>query len=399
MTVNRTDYNEIAEWDSDLLDELAQKDKPLDYGGLVVYSRDWTIETIVNQINKGNIDLYARFQRRHAWKDDKKSRLIESLIIGIPVPEIVIAENPKKKKSFIVIDGKQRLLTIAGFINPDKYQYWKTPKVKKLATRPDLNGLTFEQIKGDPQYEGVLREFFNADLRCTILGNYGSYDILYDIFYRLNTGSEPLTSQELRQVLNKGEFADYLMKITSDPQPIQEVLKLSEPDPRLRDVEMILRFMAFVLFSESYRGNLRKFLDDQMGAITENWETYAQQIRSLYDDLNSSIFKLQKVMESTKIGRKFTKDKWEGRINKALFEVETYYFMHLTDDIIDKKSAYFLEQFKIFCGENADFRKSIEIATNNLDSYAIRHKLFNGFINSVFETDIPMLPFNYTFSE
>jgi len=110
-----------------------------------------------------------------------------------------------------------------------------------ILVRHELNGLTFEQIANDSSYEDEHRAFLNADVRCTIISNYESPDILYDIFYRLNTGSVPLSSQELRQVLNKGPFADYLMNITNETQPIHKVLKLDEPDPRLRDVEMTVR--------------------------------------------------------------------------------------------------------------------------------------------------------------
>ncbi len=104
------------DWNEDIIKDISSK---IDES-LHVFSRDCTVETIVSQIEKGNIDLNPKFQRRNAWNDLKRSKLIESLIIGIPVPEIVLAEDPKMKKSFIVIDGKQRLLTIAGYINPEK---------------------------------------------------------------------------------------------------------------------------------------------------------------------------------------------------------------------------------------------------------------------------------------
>src|SRR5437764_436271 len=129
-------------WNDDVLEGI----HPTDLKSLVVYSRDWTIETINNQIEQKNIDLNPEFQRRNAWTDDKRSRLIESLIIGIPVPEIVLAEHPKKKKSFIVIDGKQRLLTIAGYIDP-KIPYWKRPKLGKLVIRKDLNGVSYSKLE------------------------------------------------------------------------------------------------------------------------------------------------------------------------------------------------------------------------------------------------------------
>ena len=111
----------------------------VDVSDVVVYARDWTIETIFNQINIENIDLNPKFQRRNAWNDDKRSKLIESIIMGYPIPEIVLAENPNKKRSFIVIDGKQRLLTIAGYISHDKYKYWNRPVLKGLKVLKDLN--------------------------------------------------------------------------------------------------------------------------------------------------------------------------------------------------------------------------------------------------------------------
>ena len=83
------------DWNKEIIEDIALK--PKDISDLVVYSRDWTVETIVNQIKKSNIDLNPKFQRRNAWNDDRRSKLIESLIIGIPVPEIVLAEDVKKK--------------------------------------------------------------------------------------------------------------------------------------------------------------------------------------------------------------------------------------------------------------------------------------------------------------
>ena len=138
-------------------------------------------------------------------------------------------------------------------------------------------------MENDPTYENELRAFQNADVRCTVVDSADqSWDIFYNIFYRLNTGSVPLSSQELRQVLNKGPFADYLMDITDKSEPIHRVLRCKVPDPRLRDAELILRFMAFVIFSSEYRGNLRRFLDDKMKHITEHWKEYRGRVEQVF---------------------------------------------------------------------------------------------------------------------
>lgn len=88
---------------------------PENFEEAVIWGTDWTTETIFTQLQKGNIDLNPSFQRRDAWTDREKSRLIESLILGLPVPPIILAENKNKKNSYIVIDGKQRLLSIRRF--------------------------------------------------------------------------------------------------------------------------------------------------------------------------------------------------------------------------------------------------------------------------------------------
>ncbi len=383
-----TNYINEETWNDDILESI----HPTGLSSLVVYSRDWTIETIVNQIEQKNIDLNPKFQRRNAWKDDKRSRLIESLIVGIPVPEIVLAEDPMIKRSFIVIDGKQRLLAIAGFMNHENFQYWGKPKLSKLAVREDLNGIDYNTMKADPSFGNELRAFLNADIRCTIISNFSSDDILYDIFYRLNTGSVPLSSQELRQVLNKGAFADYLMQITNKLQPVHSILGLEEPDARLKDVEIILRFIAFTLFGKEYKGNLKNFLDSSMRRITKEWDQYKSRVEKTYWRFNNSVKLLEQALGTGKVGRKVINGKWESSFNKALFEVEAFYFMHLTKQVVEPNKEKFKNAFKDLCTNNSEFRESIEIATSNLDRYQSRYREYRSMINQVFRKHIKEIP-------
>src|SRR5437763_16553657 len=111
----------------------------LDAYNVVVAARDWTVDTIVQQVKEGNIDLDPAFQRRNAWRDDRRSRLIESFILGFPVPQIVLAENPRQRRSYIVIDGKQRLLTIAGLYLAEYRDYWTHARLDGLNVLRGLN--------------------------------------------------------------------------------------------------------------------------------------------------------------------------------------------------------------------------------------------------------------------
>jgi hypothetical protein len=377
---------EDLSWNEEIIEDISTQGE----SELVVYSRDWTIGTILNQIEQKNIDLNPKFQRRNAWDDARRSKLIESLVESLPVPEIVLAEDPKKKKAFIIIDGKQRLLTIAGFVNPN-INYWNRPELTKLRLRNDLNGMTYQQLSTSPGLADELREFTNADIRCTIISNFKSDDALYDIFYRLNTGSVPLSTQELRQVLISGAFADFLVEITNSYQPIHGVLGLTGPDTRLRDVEIVLRFIAIVLFGESYRGNLKKFLDEAMEAVTKDWTGFKPKVETVYATLNSGIENLQKVFESDQIGRKFVDGKWETRFNRVLFEVEAFYFRSVPPPKLSHGRKKFLEGFQKLFGD-AEFRSSVEATTKTNDRYELRFQRFQDLVNKSFGTSIKEIP-------
>jgi hypothetical protein len=246
------DEFELDLWNAEYEDDVEVND----LATVVVYSRDWTVETIFSQIDKGNIDLTPAFQRRNAWNDHKRSKLIESLIARLPVPQIVLAEDLKNKGAFIVIDGKQRLLALSGFLSPQKFPYWDVPKLKGLFTRRDLEGVDMDTLKEGNNHKDDYRQFLNSDARCTIITGYTSEQVLYDIFYRLNSASVPLSSQELRQVLNRGEFSQLIMEETNRKIPLHTVMGLSGPDSRLRDAEILLRYLGLRLRGDTYRGNL-----------------------------------------------------------------------------------------------------------------------------------------------
>lgn len=379
-------FGEDLLWNEEINEDVS----PEGESEIVVYSRDWTIATIISQIEQKNIDLNPKFQRRNAWDDARRSMLIESLIAGLPVPEIVLAEDPKKRKAFIVIDGKQRLLTIAGFVDPT-VDYWRRAELKKLKLREELNGKTYEQLNSDITLADELREFMNADVRCTIISKFNSDDALYDIFYRLNTGSVPLSTQELRQVLHKGPFADYLVEITNTLQPLHRVLGTSGPDNRLKDVEILLRFIAIVLFGNKYEGNLKKFLDTAMELVTADWINSKPKVEEVYRDMNRAISNLVKVLGIGLVGRKFVAGAWESRFNRVLFEVEAFYFRRIPDTkIAGGKKKFVAGLQKLFA--NPEFRASVEATTKTKDRYELRFRCFQELVNESFGTKIDELP-------
>ena len=114
--VLEVDLVKTSEPEVEFEDEQTEEEVPADTPvGAVVQGTDWTTETLVGQLQRGNIILNPRFQRRDAWQRPRKSKFIESLIVGLPIPQIVLAESKTERGKFIVIDGKQRLLAILQF--------------------------------------------------------------------------------------------------------------------------------------------------------------------------------------------------------------------------------------------------------------------------------------------
>lgn len=305
----------------------------------------------------------------------------------MPVPQIVLAEDPARPKSFIVIDGKQRLLTLAGYLEPQRISYWKDPVLSGLTTFKELNGASAERLSSFT-FGDYHRRLVNADVRCTIISNVQDEDVLYEVFYRINTGFVRLSTQELRQVLKRGWFADFLVDATSTLQPIHEVLGLEEPDVRLADIEIILRSLAIELYGKNYNGNMKAFLDTSMERITKEFERKPDDISAAYEQFNQGIEKLKTIFEPLEIGRKVTNGEFERRFNRALFEVEEYFFCHLSKKSVDKYGAAFREAFISEIQRNATLRTAVESTTKSIERTSARFVEMGKLVEKVFSEEI-----------
>jgi hypothetical protein len=354
-------------------EDAVQLERPTDLKkyGISVASRDWTVDTIVRQVEQGNIDLDPAFQRRNAWRDSRRSRLIESFVLSFPVPQLVLAENPRARGTFIVIDGKQRLLTVAGLYLRTYRDYWTDERFTGLNVLTALNRVSLDKFLTSVEWSKERRQLANSDIRTTIITGFQDEDVLYDIFYRINTGSVPLSSQELRQVLNRGGFAEFLFEATSQPNPLWPVLRIKYPDPRLRDVELLLRLIALRLFAPVYKGDMREFLDGTMGSLNRGWGGARHEVKVLTDDLFLGIDAGMEIF-GTSLGRKFKGTRFENALNRALFEVQTYYlsFLPVRHAALNNKSELFNGSRALF--DDREFVSSIEATTKSIENYKLR---------------------------
>ena len=377
----------------DINEEIEGELTAADYSGLAVGSRDWTVETIISQIRKGNIDLNPAYQRRNAWNDSKRSRFIESLILNVPIPQIVLAEHQREEDKYFVLDGKQRLMTLASLAPENQYrQNWTAERLLGLDRLDYLNGKTLDEFAESDDFASERRRLENASIRCSFITKYRNEDVLYDLFYRINSGAVPLSGQELRQVLHKGPFAKYLFDYTNELRPLHAVLGLDEPDNRLADVEITLRSIAEYMGVVRYSGNLKQYLDETTQVLNAGWREHEQRVKDSLASFDESILRLGELFgDPLQVGRRYVGDVLERRFNRALFEAEVFYGRFITADLVADKAIAFRPEFKSLCN-NAEFRVSIESTTKRLDRFKARFDAIRDLVNDVFELTLVNKP-------
>lgn len=364
-------------------DELMEDYSYEELSNVIIYSSDWTVETILNQVLKGNININPKFQRRDAWKNRQKSKLIESLLLSIPVPNIVLAEKRDCRGSFDVIDGKQRLLSIIQFCKGKKKigeeSEYKSFKLTGLKLLEKLNGKSFEDLKKNPEFSEYANIIENATIRTSVIRNSPSESYLYEIFSRLNTGSLSLSPQELRQSLFPGKFTDFIDDFANNSEIIHELLKIDSADKRMRDTELIMRSYAYKFFLTDYPNSLKNFLDDSCQKLNKYWSSKKESIINFAIEIENAI--------------KFTKEKFgqdsfkligierkNETFNRVIFDLMIYYFSEEKNrNFVEEKAINLREKFVELMSTDLDFQDSMTLNTHQTSKVEYRFKRFRDF--------------------
>lgn len=338
------------------------------FSDLLVAPADWTIETLYSQIGK-QIDLNPEFQRRNVWSARAKSSFIESLMLGIPIPQILLSTKPQSKSTFIVLDGKQRLLALKEFLDgslPNGRKF----RLKNLRVLKQFENKSWDEIKQDADSRAKL---LNETQRTTVLRGWSDEAVLYEIFFRLNSGSVKLSPMELRMSLYPGDFLKFIMRWTEKIGPIHKVLRKTSPDPRMNDVELAIRFLAFSDHDIPYRGDLKDFLDTacQKYNLAFSDERFYFEVENRLQAMNRGINSGLIIFNDRNFCRKYSRTrngeaKYESRFNRAIFDIMSY---TLSDNSFREWSDLHPDAvrsiFERLCLEDTDFSRSIETTTKS----------------------------------
>lgn len=305
---------------SDEVDTLGEAEEDLSLSAEDAYSAtvsasDWTAETLLRQIERGNIDLDPAFQRREAWTTTKQSRFIESLIVGLPIPQIVLAERRGMKGRFLVLDGKQRLISMKKFMDGKLRLYG-------LDLRPELNGKRIEKLDDDDR-----TAFENQTLRTVTVRNWQTEDFLYLVFLRLNTASVPLSPQELRTALHPGPFVSFTNDYTAEhPEFARLFRKNATVDFRMRDIELLIRHFAFARFLHTYDGSLKNLLDSTCMALNTSPDLGDTGFTPAADECLAAIQAVNTIFGPNAFRLWREQDQtYENRFNRAIFDALVFF--------------------------------------------------------------------------
>jgi hypothetical protein len=352
----------MADPDLEFVDEddtVLDPNEAAAFSDAVLYSADWTVETIISQLKNRNIDMNPRFQRRDAWSSPGKGRFIESVILGFPIPQIVLAEKKGLRGQFIVLDGKQRLLTLLQFTGNATEDTKNAFRLTGLEVRTDLSKRSFLQLQEDPARRDDLNAFFNNTIRTVVIRNWPNTSFLHTVFLRLNTGSVKLSPQELRQAMVPGLFSDFIDDASIGSARVHLLLSRSDPDPRMRDVELMVRYLAYRRFLSKYTGRMKEFLDYTCISLNETWVVEEASVRDDLEQFDSGVDILIRIFENESLARK----PGSRSFNRAIFDVLIFYAADKDiREAMDSNTEY-VRQLYDRCLEDQSFVDAVESDT------------------------------------
>ncbi|GIJ93589.1 DUF262 domain-containing protein [Capnocytophaga stomatis] len=281
-------------------EQIQQQQQNIDFD-----TREFTIEYIVDKYEKGVDDdtneIYVPdYQREFVWDEIRQSKLIESIILGLPIPLIFLAENSSNDNRLEIVDGSQRIRTLSAFLKDDL-------QLKGLEKLDKLNGYKFSQMSNPRQ-----RKFKNTPLRMIVLTDKATDEVRNEIFERINRGSDLLQAMEKRKGIYKGVFSNFIYEICAKNKLFNKLTRIdNRQGKRQEKEELILRFFALKDNYNKFPKNtgVAKFLDEYL------------------DEKNKEL-------------KSFEKDKIEDYLSKSKILYEYYKEFELMLDTVYKYFKY-----------------------------------------------------------
>ena len=290
----------------DIEGDSSRIDEPFDPTLIKIDTKPQLVDLIMRRISRGEIDLNPDFQRNAGvWDRRRQSRLIESLLLRIPLPVFYMAADAED--NWQVVDGLQRLDTLKSFVLD------KSLRLRGLEYLDQFEDQSYDQMPRMMQ-----RRIDETELSCHVIQAGTPHEVMFNVFKRINTGGKPLTPQEIRHALNPGRARNFINDLAQCAEFLDATGRSISPT-RMADRECVLRFVAF--YSQklnTYKGDLDAFLINAMQALNEKTD------QDRLDVLRSAFRRAMRLASALFGSGAFRKPQRNMRsrslVNKPLFE-------------------------------------------------------------------------------
>lgn len=329
---------------------------------------DPEIDSLHTKFKRGRLNIQPDFQRQFVWDKAKSSRLIESALLDIPLPVVYLSEDNDGKEN--VIDGQQRLTSFFSYIDgklPDGSDF----KLNGLKVFKELNGLKYADLS--EEYQDKIR--YNK-IRTIKFKKESDRDLQFEIFERLNTGSVSLNDQELRNCIYRGKLNHLLKELATD-RDFMYLIGIERPDKRMKDKELVLRFMAFYFLTYlNYKAPIKLFLNNAMEKYREISDKDAQEFRTAF---KNTVHIIKSLLADNAFKRYYRGDekhvngRWEpSKFNVSLYDILMYSFAKEDKNVVFQNLDQVREGLIQLMTTDSEFIDSIELSTSSVKMVTVR---------------------------
>jgi hypothetical protein len=325
--------------------------------------------SLIDQLENDEIDLQPDFQRvTDVWDNVKKSRLIESILLGLPLPSFYFSEDPVSQK-LSIIDGLQRICAIRDFVLEKENPL----KLEGLQFLKNFDGFTFSQL-ARPEVKRIksLKITMNTLRKGTPL------DVKYIIFQRVNTAGVPLTPQEMRHALNQGPAAIFIKEL-ADMESFKKATNYSVESKRMQDRDFVNRFIAFFIGYQDYMGDLDMFLNDKMGELNKMTSEQRDDIRVSFDKAMKCCYE---IFKNDTFRKRYSVTDKRRPISKSVYDTLSVNIAWLSDEeqlmLLKNAEAFRTGMIRLFNDERFNF--SISTGTGQKYNVDLRFTMVKSLI-------------------
>lgn len=358
-------------------DTSSEQDKVITYpfnpNDIEIETPPFTIGYLIDRMVHGEINMNTDFQREgNLWTEEKQSRLIESILLGLPLPAFYF---DTANKQWDIIDGLQRCCSIENFCVKKTLRLKGLEFLAEKDGKKYLEGLGFEDLDRELQ-RGIITRPITVNLI-----KKAPRSIRFILFKRLNTGGLELTPQEIRNAVYQGYAADTIKRMAQLPEFIQATGG-KIPTSRMQDRDFVSRFVAFYLIDYSkYQPSLDDFINSSMELLEK------EDAPLIEGDFKKALELSCKIFEEDAFRKRTDLNERRRPINKAYFEVITVLFAKLSDqnerELLNHKRLFKENLMTLMANER--YSNSLSGGTGTKDSVNIRFSWFQQILNKSIE--------------